>query len=98
MTVPTVFDREVCRRLPLAEACWRLLDFVTHDGFLADVFARHRGRSYEDMIAFPLFVHLIGNALLPHQASSRQSFRRARADGDLQALSRRPTANWPEYP
>jgi hypothetical protein len=85
MTMPTAFDREVCRRLPLAEACWRLLDFVTHDDFLDDVFARHRGRSYEDVISFPLFVHLIGDALLQHQASAHQSFSRARADGDLQA-------------
>lgn len=85
MAVPTAFDREVCHRLPLAEACWRLLDFVTHDDFLDDVFARHHGRSYEDVISFPLFVHLIGDALLQHEASAHQSFTRARADGDLEA-------------
>jgi hypothetical protein len=85
MTVPNAFDREVCRRLPLAEACWRLLDFVTHDDFLDDVFARHHGRSYEDSISFPLFVHLIGDALLQYEASAHQSFTRAREDGDLEA-------------
>jgi hypothetical protein len=83
MVVPTEFDREVCRRLPLAEACFRLLDFVTHDDFLAGVFNRHRGRSYEDTISFPLFVHLIADALLQHQGSGHQSFTRAREDGDL---------------
>jgi Transposase DDE domain len=85
MGVPTTFDRAVCRRLPLAEACFRLLDFVTHDDFLAEVFATHRGRSYEGVISFPLFVHLIGDALLQHQASGRQSFARAQEDGDLRA-------------
>jgi hypothetical protein len=79
------FDREVCRRLPLAEACWRLLDFVLADDFLAGVFDRHRGRAYQGVIGFPLFVHLIADALLQHQASARQSFTRAREDGDLRA-------------
>jgi hypothetical protein len=85
MVTPPAFDREVCRRLPLAEACFRLLDFVTDDDFLAGVFARHRGRSYEEVISFPLFVHLIADALLQHQASAHQSFTRAQEDGDLAA-------------
>jgi hypothetical protein len=85
MVVPSAFDLEVCHRLPLAEACWRLLDFVTADDFLAGVFARHRGDSYEKVISFPLFVHLIADALLQHQASAHQSFTRAQEDGDLTA-------------
>jgi hypothetical protein len=85
MGVPTEFDREACSRLPLAQACLRLLDFVTHDDFLEGVFAEHRGRSYEGAISFPLFVHLLGDALLQHQASGHQSFTRAQEDGDLQA-------------
>jgi Transposase DDE domain len=83
MVVATDFDREVCSRLPLAEASWRLLDFVTQDDFLAGVFARHKGRSYEDTITFPLFVHLIADALLQHHGSGHQSFTRAREDGEL---------------
>ena len=39
------FEREVCQRLPLADAVFRLLDFTTADDFLDTVFARHRGRS-----------------------------------------------------
>jgi Transposase DDE domain len=85
MVVPTAFDREACRRLPLAEAAWRLLDFVTQDEFLAGVFARHRGHSYEDLISFPLFVHLLGDALVQHHASAHQSFTRAQEEGDLTA-------------
>ena len=32
------FEREVCQRLPLADAAFRLLDFCTEDGFLDGVF------------------------------------------------------------
>ena len=79
------FDREVCRRLPLADAAFRLLDWVTDDDALADTFARCRGRSYEDVIRFPLFVHLIGDALFGHRGSAHQTFRRAQQDGTLGA-------------
>ncbi len=81
----TGFDLEVCRRLPLAEATFRLLDFVTDDAVLADIFTRFRGRSYEDTIRFPLFVHLIGDALFGHRGSAHQTFRRAQQDGTLDA-------------
>ena len=33
----SAFEREVCQRLPLADAVYQLLDFVTADGFLDDV-------------------------------------------------------------
>ena len=83
MPTPTPFDREVCTRLPLAEACLRLLDFVTAADFLAELFDRHRGNSHEQVLSFGLFVHLIGDALLQHQGSAYQAFTRAREDGDL---------------
>jgi Transposase DDE domain len=81
----STFDLEVCRRLPLADAAFRLLDFVTDDAALADIFARFHGRSYQDVIRFPLFVHLIGDALFGHRGSAHQTFRRARQDGALDA-------------
>jgi Transposase DDE domain len=77
--------REVCTRLPLAEATLRLLDAVTQEDFLHEVFDRYRGRSYEKEISFPTFVALIADALLGHQGSARQSFRRAQEGGDLTA-------------
>ncbi len=79
------FEQEVCQRLPLADATYRLLDFVTHDAFLDEIFARHRGASYEDVITFPLFVHLIAGALLQRDASAHQSFQGARDAGTLPA-------------
>jgi hypothetical protein len=81
----TPFDREVCRRLPLADAALRLLDFVTDDAFLDDLFARHRGRSYEGVIRFPLLVHLVADSLLGHRGSAHQTFRQARDQGTLRA-------------
>ena len=66
------FEREVCQRLPLADAVFRLLDFCTADGFLNDLFRRYRGRSYEAILTFPQFVHLLADTLLGRQRSAHQ--------------------------
>jgi hypothetical protein len=83
MTTP--FDLEAARRLPLADAALRLLDYATDDDFLAGVFERHRGRSYEKTITFPLLVHLLTEAVLGHRGSAHQTFRQAQADRALDA-------------
>ncbi len=82
------FEREACRRLPLAEAALRVLDYVTNDVLLSSVFRQYRGASYEKVIGFPLFVHLIADSLLGHEASGHQSFQRAKEDGSLNASVR----------
>jgi IS4 transposase len=82
------FDKEVCRRLPLAEAALRMLDYVCHKDFLEAVFARHHGRSYEDVITFATLVQLMSDALLEYEGSGRQAFERAREAGELEAGSR----------
>lgn len=92
------FDKEVCKRLPLGEAVLRLFDFVCQEEFLQDVFDRHRGRSYESVISFPLFVQLIGDALLEHDGSGRQSFQRAEIDGKLQTSIRAAYAKLSRVP
>jgi hypothetical protein len=80
------FDLEVCRRLPLADASLRLLDFVTEDEFLNDLFDRHRGRGYQRAVSFPLLVRLVADALVGHRGdSAHQTFRQAQADGALPA-------------
>src|SRR5580658_10368042 len=81
----STFDLEAARRLPLAEASFRLLDFVLEDDFLSQIFERHRSRSYRQVIAFPLFVHLVTDALLGHGGSAHQTFRTAVDDGRLEA-------------
>jgi hypothetical protein len=68
------FDLEAASRLPLAEAAFRLLDFALADDVLNDVFNRHHGPSYESVIRFPLFVHLVTDALLGHRGSGHQTF------------------------
>jgi hypothetical protein len=85
MVVNVDMARDICARLPLAEAAWRLIESVTDDDFLAAVFERHRGRSYQKVISFATFVHLLADALVEDHNSARQSFRRAQDRGQLQA-------------
>jgi hypothetical protein len=80
--MPT-FEREVCQRLPLADAVLQLLQFCTPDDFLTDLFGRLRHRSYEDLLTFPQFVHLLRDALLGRQRSAYQHFCDAQDDGTL---------------
>lgn len=79
------FAREVANQLPLAEAVLRMFGHITQPEFLVHVFETYRGRSYESEIGFPLFVHLIADALLEHRGSGRQSFTRSIENGDLTA-------------
>lgn len=81
----TEFEREVCQRLPLAEAVLQLGQFVLGDEHLNAVFRQHRGRSLERVISFPLFVKLIGDALLEHEGIGHQAFTRAIESGQLEA-------------
>jgi hypothetical protein len=78
-----VYVRETLQRLPLADATLSLWSFVLQPVFLDGVFAGYRGRSFEDTLTFPVFVELIGDALLQHAGSGRQSFTRAQEQGIL---------------
>lgn len=69
--------KEVCKRLPLAESVMRMMRFVCDDDFLADVFERNRGRSYQRDLSFALMVQLIADALIKHGGSGRKSFESA---------------------
>jgi len=50
---------------------------------LNNLFDRHRGAAYQRQLTFATLVSLIGDALLQHQGSGRQSFQRAREGGEL---------------
>lgn len=79
------FGREVLTRLPLAEAVlwgWR---WIVDEPFLQELFARQRGRGYEQVIRFPVLVQLIADALLEHRGSGRKSFQRGQEQGQLEA-------------
>jgi len=84
------FDKEVCRRLPLAEATLRMLDYVLQEEFLERVFDKHHGRAYEDVLTFTVLVQLVSDALLQYEGSGRQAFERARDTGELKTKSRAP--------
>lgn len=77
------FVAEVCRRLPLADATLHLLDFLVDPDFLADVYERNRGRSYERLISFSDVVHLLADALVLNGQSAHRSIQQARANGTL---------------
>jgi hypothetical protein len=79
------FDREVLSRLPLAEAVLSLWQFVCDDDALDDLYDRHRGRTYQRKITFPLIAQLVRDALLEPDGSGHKSFRHAQRDGTLQA-------------
>jgi len=81
--MPLPFDREVLQRLPLSEAVLLLARHAAAADTLNDLFDRHRGAAYQRELTFATLVALIGDALLEHDGSGRQSFQRGRAHGEL---------------
>lgn len=80
---PTDFARQVFDRLPLAQASLALFAYGITTPFLADLFQRHRGRCYEDVVTLPQLVDWIFDALIEHQGSGRQAhLRRHRQQND----------------
>jgi hypothetical protein len=79
----TTLDREVLQRLPLSEAVLLLARHATAADVLNDLFERHRGSAYQRQLTFATLVALTGDALLEHDGSGRQSFARAREQGEL---------------
>jgi hypothetical protein len=94
------FDRAVLQRLPLSEAVLLLTRQATAADTLNDLFDRQRGAAYQRELSFATLVALIGDALLEHGGSGRQSFQRGRDQGELtvsiqaayQKLARLPLA------
>ena len=64
--------RKILDRLPLAEGVLWLWGWIADDAFLDDLYQHWRGRSYEKVLTFPTFVHLIADALLKREGSARQ--------------------------
>jgi DDE family transposase len=81
------YARETLQRLPLADATLSLWAYVLQPTFLAQIFAEYRGRSFEETLTFARFVDLIGDALVEHKGSGRQSFARAQEHGTLATSS-----------
>ena len=83
MMQPFNFAPETLRRLPLSEAVLRLWQWHGDSSTLNDLFEKHRGACYTQKLPFATLVHLIGDALLQHDGSGRQSFQRGRENGEL---------------
>jgi hypothetical protein len=96
----TAYATETLNRLPLAEAVLRLWQWHCSAACLDDIFEEHRGACYTRDLPFSTLAGLIGDALLQHDGSGRQSFQRGREQGELtvsdqaayQKLGRLPTA------
>lgn len=77
------FDTEVCRRLPLADATLHMLDFVADPFFLEELYARHRGGSYEKQLTFADLIHLLAHSLVFTGQSAHRTFQQAKAEDRL---------------
>ncbi len=78
------FQRQTLQRLPLAEAALRVWAWITDAPFLNQLYQRHRGRSFEKVLTFPVMVYLMAEALLHHRGSGRRAFLHAREQGTLE--------------
>jgi hypothetical protein len=80
---PADFAPEVLARLPLAEAVLLLWHWHCDPQTLDALFEEHRGACYTRDLSFATLAALIGDALLEHDGSGRQSFQRGRDHGTL---------------
>ncbi len=67
------YVRETIARLPLADAVLHLLRYVLLGEFLDEMYERHRGRGYEDILSFSSLVNILADALLVHEGSGRKA-------------------------
>ena len=88
--VPSVdgFIEQVFKGVPLADAVLSLQSYLLQPEFLNEIFETHRGRCYEDLLQFPVFVELLSDALQKHGGSARQSLVKAKQDGRLKTTPR----------
>lgn len=77
------FVQQVIDGLPLAEAVLSLQAYVLQPAFLDDLYAAHRGHSYEDLLTFPVFVQIMADALQQRGGSGRQALVQAKQAGTL---------------
>lgn len=71
------FAVEALARLPLAEAFYTLWGFLAPDAVLDALFARHRGRCYQDQLTFPELVGVLADAVTRYHGSGRRAITQA---------------------
>jgi hypothetical protein len=67
------FALETLARLPLAEAFYTLWTHLATDDLLDELFARHRGRCYQDQLRFAELVEVLSDALTRYHGSGRRA-------------------------
>lgn len=68
------FERELLRRSPLASAVLEICDHVFDDRLLEEIWHKHRGRCYQDVLRFGDFLRLMRDALIRHGGSAHKLF------------------------
>jgi hypothetical protein len=80
---PEVLAAMILPSVPLANAAWTLWAYLLHTEFLNEVYARHRGRCYEDLLSFPAIVALTRDALVLYKGSALPAIARADEQDDM---------------
>lgn len=75
------FQQELMRRSPLAACVLDVSDFIFDERLLNSIWARHRGRCYEDVLGFEDFLRLMRDALIHHGGSAHALFIELERDG-----------------
>ena len=78
------FSLQVLKKVPLAQATFRVLSFALDDGLLDAIYEEHRGETYTKIITFPLITRLVCDALFQDK-SGRRVFENARRQETLAA-------------
>jgi hypothetical protein len=68
------FERELLRRSPLASAVLEICDHIFDDRLLKEIWQKHRGRCYQDVLCFGDFLRLMRDALIRHGGSAHKLF------------------------
>jgi len=78
------FSLQILKKVPLAQATFRVLSFALDDGLLDAIYEEHRGKTYTKIITFPLITRLVCDALFQDK-SGRRVFENARQEKTLAA-------------
>lgn len=72
------FTSEALLRLPVAASLLSVFAIICGEERMGEIFSKHRGRSYEDILSFKDVVKLMFSAVLEHNAVGRKAFLNAR--------------------
>lgn len=77
------FSAEAVRRVPVAEGVLSALAVLFSEEWMAALYERHRGASYESELSFHLIKDLMCSAVIEHKSVGSSAFKAARAADKL---------------